>query len=62
MEICRARRELPWGTPDEVAENIIAQAELAGAGTVLLMCNPGAMPQEMFLNQIKRIGERCCRA
>ena len=49
--------ELPWGTPDEVAERIIRQAEVTGAGTALLLCNPGAMPQEMFLNQIKRIGE-----
>ncbi len=49
--------ELPWGTPDEVAEHIIRQADVTGAGTVLLMCNPGAMPHEMVMNQIKRIGE-----
>ena len=49
--------ELPWGSPDEVADHIIRQAEETGAGTALLLCNPGAMPQEMFLNQIKRIGE-----
>jgi alkanesulfonate monooxygenase SsuD/methylene tetrahydromethanopterin reductase-like flavin-dependent oxidoreductase (luciferase family) len=49
--------ELPWGSPDEVAEHIIRQAKVTGAGTALLLCNPGAMPQEMFLNQIKRIGE-----
>jgi hypothetical protein len=29
----------------------------AGAKTVLLSCNRGAIPQEMFLNQIRRIGE-----
>jgi alkanesulfonate monooxygenase SsuD/methylene tetrahydromethanopterin reductase-like flavin-dependent oxidoreductase (luciferase family) len=44
------------GTAEEVAQKIIAQAEDAGAGTVMLMCNGGAMPQEMFLNQIRRIG------
>jgi alkanesulfonate monooxygenase SsuD/methylene tetrahydromethanopterin reductase-like flavin-dependent oxidoreductase (luciferase family) len=48
--------ELAWGTPDEVAAHIIRQAEETGAGTALLLCNPGAMPQEMFLNQIRRIG------
>ena len=45
------------GTPDEVAAKIIEQCEEAGAGTVMLMCNPGAMPQKMFLRQIKRIGQ-----
>ena len=45
------------GTADEVAEKIIAECESAGAGTVMLMCNGGAMPQEMFLNQVKRIGK-----
>ena len=50
-------QRMPWGTPDEVAEAIIREAETTGAGTVLLMCNAGAMPQEMFLNQIRRLGE-----
>ncbi|HXZ69072.1 MAG TPA: LLM class flavin-dependent oxidoreductase, partial [Alphaproteobacteria bacterium] len=45
-----------FGTPDEVAEKIIAAVEDAGAGTVMLMCNPGALPQDMFLGQIKRLG------
>ena len=49
--------EMPWGSPDEVAAHIIRQAEETGAGTALLLCNPGAMPQEMFLNQVKRIGD-----
>jgi alkanesulfonate monooxygenase SsuD/methylene tetrahydromethanopterin reductase-like flavin-dependent oxidoreductase (luciferase family) len=47
---------MPWGTPAEVAERIIAAAEHAGAGTVLVSMNRGAMPQEMFLNQIRRFG------
>ena len=34
----------------------IAEADQAGAETVLLMCNRGAMPQELFLNQIRRLG------
>ena len=56
-ESLKAQAEhMPWGTPDEVCERIIAEAELTGAETVLLMCNRGAMPQEQFLNQIRRLG------
>lgn len=58
MEGLKAQAEtMAWGTPDEVVERIIAEAEEAGAETVLLMCNRGAMPTEMFQNQIKRLGE-----
>jgi alkanesulfonate monooxygenase SsuD/methylene tetrahydromethanopterin reductase-like flavin-dependent oxidoreductase (luciferase family) len=55
--MARQAEQMAWGTPDEVAERIIAEAEFAGADNVVLMCNRGAMPQELFLNQIKRIGE-----
>jgi alkanesulfonate monooxygenase SsuD/methylene tetrahydromethanopterin reductase-like flavin-dependent oxidoreductase (luciferase family) len=58
QEDFRAQAEhMPIGSPDEVAERIIEEANDAGAGTVLLMCNRGAMPTEMFRNQIKRLGE-----
>jgi alkanesulfonate monooxygenase SsuD/methylene tetrahydromethanopterin reductase-like flavin-dependent oxidoreductase (luciferase family) len=57
MESFRAQAEhMAIGSPDEVAERIVAEAEDAGAETVLLMCNRGAMPKEMFLNQIRRLG------
>ena len=45
---------LPWGTPQEVRDKIIALAEHTGAGTVQINFNRGAMPQEMFLEQIRR--------
>ncbi len=45
---------LPWGTPPEVAKRIIALAEHTGAGTVQINFNRGAMPQEMFVEQIRR--------
>ena len=48
---------MAWGTPDDVVEAVISEADQAGADTVLLMCNRGAMPYEMFLNQVRRIGE-----
>ncbi len=58
QEDFRAQAEhMPIGTPDEVAQRIIDEANDAGAGTVLLICNRGAMPTEMFRNQIKRLGE-----
>jgi alkanesulfonate monooxygenase SsuD/methylene tetrahydromethanopterin reductase-like flavin-dependent oxidoreductase (luciferase family) len=45
---------LPWGTPAEVAEKLIRLAEHTGAGTVQVNFNRGAMPQEMFVEQIRR--------
>ncbi len=53
----RMAETLPIGSPDEVAQGILREVEQTGAGNLLLMCNGGAMPQEMFLNQVKRIGE-----
>jgi alkanesulfonate monooxygenase SsuD/methylene tetrahydromethanopterin reductase-like flavin-dependent oxidoreductase (luciferase family) len=58
MESLAAQAEtMAFGPPDEVAERIIDEAEEAGADNLLLVCNRGAMPQEMFLNQIRRLGE-----
>ncbi len=53
-DVAKQAENLPWGTPDEVAERIIKLAEHAGAGTVNVSLNRGAMPHEMFLNQIRR--------
>src|SRR5476649_2214941 len=55
-DIERMAENMPWGTPKEVAERIIAQAEAAGANMVQIAFNRGAMPQDMFLNQIRRVG------
>ena len=52
----QAAETMAMGTPDEVAERIIDEAEEAGAHTLLLSCNR-ALPHEAFLNQIRRIGE-----
>jgi alkanesulfonate monooxygenase SsuD/methylene tetrahydromethanopterin reductase-like flavin-dependent oxidoreductase (luciferase family) len=51
-----AAENMPIGTADEVSERIIGECDEAGADAVLLVCNRGHMPQEMFLNQIRRIG------
>lgn len=53
-DLARQAEGWPWGSADEVAERIIEEADHAGAGTVLVSLNRGAMPQEMFLNQIRR--------
>jgi alkanesulfonate monooxygenase SsuD/methylene tetrahydromethanopterin reductase-like flavin-dependent oxidoreductase (luciferase family) len=47
-----------WGSPDEVAERLIDEAEHAGVNGVLLNVNLGAMPHELFMEQIKRFGEK----
>src|SRR4029453_10140540 len=44
----------PWGTADEVIRRIIAQADAAGANMVQISLNRGAMPHEMFIEQIRR--------
>ena len=53
-DVERMAENMPWGTPDEVAQRIIAQAEAAGANTVQIGFNRGAMPHDMFMNQIRR--------
>ena len=53
-DVARLAERLPWGTPQEVAERIIALADHTGADTVQIGFNRGAMPQEMFLEQIRR--------
>ena len=53
-DVERFAEDAPWGTADEVRDKIIAAAEHAGADTVLVSMNRGAMPQEMFLEQIRR--------
>ena len=45
---------MPLGTADEVAARIIEAAESAGANTVQLAMNRGALPHELFMNQIER--------
>jgi alkanesulfonate monooxygenase SsuD/methylene tetrahydromethanopterin reductase-like flavin-dependent oxidoreductase (luciferase family) len=56
-DIVRRAEAAAWGPPDYVANHIIKEAEKAGAETILVSMNRGAMPQEMFLNQIQRFGK-----
>jgi hypothetical protein len=45
---------MPLGPADEVAERIIEAAESAGANTVQLAMNRGALPHDLFMSQIER--------
>ena len=53
-DVERMAENMPWGTASEVTERIIVQAEAAGANTVQIGFNRGAMPHDMFMNQIRR--------
>jgi len=53
-DVSRMAERLAWGTPEEVIERICANVDRAGASTIQVMLNAGAMPQEMYLEQIRR--------
>jgi alkanesulfonate monooxygenase SsuD/methylene tetrahydromethanopterin reductase-like flavin-dependent oxidoreductase (luciferase family) len=57
-DVERLAEHWPWGTADEVAERIVAEAEHAGASTVLINMNRGAMPNEMFVEQLRRFASK----
>lgn len=48
--------QLAWGSPQEVADSLIEQAERAGANAVLLNTCNGALPHELIIEQIRRFG------
>jgi alkanesulfonate monooxygenase SsuD/methylene tetrahydromethanopterin reductase-like flavin-dependent oxidoreductase (luciferase family) len=50
----RQAEDMPLGTADEVAARIIDAAESAGVNQVQLAMNRGALPHELFMNQIER--------
>jgi alkanesulfonate monooxygenase SsuD/methylene tetrahydromethanopterin reductase-like flavin-dependent oxidoreductase (luciferase family) len=55
-DVEREAEHMPWGPADEVIERLISAADHAGAGTVLVNMNRGAMPHEMFMEQVHRFG------
>lgn len=48
--------KLNFGPAKEVAERLIEAGEKAGANSVLLNINVGAMPHKQFLEQVRRFG------
>jgi alkanesulfonate monooxygenase SsuD/methylene tetrahydromethanopterin reductase-like flavin-dependent oxidoreductase (luciferase family) len=53
-DLARQAEHMPWGTPEEVAQRIIAAADAAGADNVQISLNRGVLPHEMFMHQIRR--------
>jgi len=53
-DVARQAERLPWGTASEVIERIKAIADHTGANAIQLSLNRGAMPHEMFIEQIRR--------
>lgn len=47
---------LAWGSPRHVTERLIDAAEHYGANSLLLNMNLGALPHELFMEQIRRFG------
>jgi hypothetical protein len=48
--------KLNWGTAKEVADTLIETAERAGADSLVLNMNVGAMPHAQFIAQLRRFG------
>ena len=48
--------KLAWGNADDVAERLIEMADKAGANAILLSLNLGALPHDLFIDQIRRFG------
>ena len=53
-DVARMAERLAWGTPQEVIERITSHVDRTGANTIQVMLNAGAMPQELYLEQIRR--------
>jgi alkanesulfonate monooxygenase SsuD/methylene tetrahydromethanopterin reductase-like flavin-dependent oxidoreductase (luciferase family) len=53
-DVARMAERLAWGTPKEVIERITTHVDRTGANTIQVMLNAGAMPQEMYIEQIRR--------
>jgi alkanesulfonate monooxygenase SsuD/methylene tetrahydromethanopterin reductase-like flavin-dependent oxidoreductase (luciferase family) len=53
-DVTKQAEHFAWGNASEVTQRIIAAADRAGSETVLLSFNRGALPQEMFVEQIRR--------
>jgi alkanesulfonate monooxygenase SsuD/methylene tetrahydromethanopterin reductase-like flavin-dependent oxidoreductase (luciferase family) len=51
-----ASGELAFGSPKEVTERLIEQAEAIGANKLLINVNFGAMPNDLFMEQVRRFG------
>jgi hypothetical protein len=51
-----ASGELAFGSANEVTERLIEQAEAVGANKLLVNLNFGAVPNDLFMEQVRRFG------
>jgi hypothetical protein len=56
IELKVASGELAFGNAKEVTERLIEQAEAVGANKLLINVNFGAMPNDLFMEQVRRFG------
>ena len=54
MDDLRRNERLCWGSPAEVRDQLIGLGEALGSNVLLVQFNQGAMPHDMFMNQIRR--------
>ena len=57
MDDLTRNERLCWGSPAQVRDALIGLGDALGSNVLLLQFNQGAMPHEMFLNQIRRFAE-----
>jgi alkanesulfonate monooxygenase SsuD/methylene tetrahydromethanopterin reductase-like flavin-dependent oxidoreductase (luciferase family) len=55
-DVAAMAERMPWGSPKEVTDKIIEIADQAGANMIQIGFNRGVLPQELFLEQIRRFG------
>ena len=48
---------LAWGPSNEVRDRLLESAESVGANILLISFNRGAMPNDMFMEQLRRFGK-----
>jgi len=57
IEDVERNEDLAWGPANEVRDKLIETAEAVGANTLLISFNRGAMPGDMFMDQLRRFGK-----
>ena len=57
IEDLDANERVCWGTPEEVRDSLIELSDTLGCGTLLLNFNQGAMPHNMFMQNLERFGK-----
>ena len=57
LEDVERNENLAWGPANEVRDRLLESAEAVGANILLISFNRGAMPNDMFMEQLRRFGK-----